>query len=109
MPLKQRFIASEIYWFSIPRVKCGGRAANGDSLGSSPEISIPENLSPGSAHTKYTSNIMDTVHSHLFAIAAKDARSVAPEDDQIETPFLVPCGLKCFGSTNSSVVSLLSS
>ena len=72
MTLKQRFIASEIYWFSIPQVKCGGRSANYASLGSRPEISLPKYWSPGSKFFKYNLNIMDTSHYPLFDISAKD-------------------------------------
>ena len=90
-------------------MKCGGRAANDASLGSRLTISLPKHFSPGSANTKYTSNIMDTVHSPLFDIATKDDGSVVPEDAQIIVPFLIPCGLKCFGCTNSYIVSLLPS
>ena len=51
---------------------------------------------------------MDTVHSPLFDIYDKDAGSVVPEYAQVVAPFLVTCGLKCFGRTNSSIVSLIS-
>ena len=49
---------------------------------------------------------MDTAHCPLFDIAAKDDGGVVPEDAQITAPLLIPCGLKCFCHTNSSIVSL---
>ena len=109
MSLNQIFIASEIYWVSIPHVKCGGRAANDTFLGSRPGRSLPKYWSPSSANLKYTSKIMDTFHSPLFATANKYYGNVVPEDAQIAGPFLIPHGLKFFGHTNSSIVSLFSS
>ena len=108
MHLKQICISSEIYWFSIPQVKCGKRASNDALLRSRRARSLPKYWSSESSNTKYNSTIVVTIPSSFCAIATKDAGIVVLEDSQTAAPILVRCVLKCLSRKKSSIFSLLS-